>query len=102
MPPDLPPSSPDLRRMILAAWRTSNRVTVSLVAHLPVALWEVAVPEAPQRTIRAIAPHLHTARCMWINAVGREHGRPAPPRVDHPRVALRALAAPPTRATDGI
>ena len=102
MPPDLPPSSPDLRRMILAAWRTSNRVTVSLVAHLPVALWEVAVPEAPQRTIRAIAAHLHNARCMWVKTLGREHGIPAPLRVDHRRVARRELVAALKRSSDGI
>ena len=102
MPSDLPPSSPDLGRMILAAWRTSNRVTVSLVAHLPVALWEVAVPGAPRRTIRAIVAHLHNARCMWVKTLGREHGIPAPLRVDHRRVARRELVAALKRSSDGI
>ncbi len=88
--------------MILAAWRTNNRVTVSLVAHLPVALWEVAVPGAPRRTIRAIAAHLHNARCSWVKTLGREHGIPAPPRVDHRRVARRELVAALKRSSDGI
>ena len=96
------PPPPDLRSTLLAAWKTNNRVTVSLVAHLPVALWEVAVPGAPRRTIRAIAAHLHNARCMWVKTLGREHGIPAPLRVDHRRVARRELVAALKRSSDGI
>ena len=44
--------SPDLAGAILAAWRTNNRVTVSLVARLPAGLWDVVVPGAPGRTVR--------------------------------------------------
>ena len=74
------PPPPDLRATLLAAWRTNNRVTVSLVEHLPSALWDIVVPGAPRRTIRAIAAHLHNARCMWVKTLGREHGIPAPLR----------------------
>ena len=78
---------------LLSAWRTSNRVTIQFVERLPSALWAVAVPGAPQRTIRAIAAHLHNARCRWVKTLGSEHGVTAPARVDHHRVTPRQLAA---------
>ena len=65
-------------------------------------LWEVVVPGAPQRTIRAIAAHLHNARCMWVKTLGREHGISAPLRVDHRRVARRQLVAALKRSSNGI
>src|SRR5213593_137554 len=95
------PPPPDLRGTLLAAWRTSNRVTVSLVEHLPAALWDVVVPGAPQRTIRAIAAHLHNARCMWVKTLGREHGITAPTRVDHRPAAPRQLIAALKRSSNG-
>ena len=96
------PPPPDLRSTLLAAWRTSNRVTVSLVAQLPAALWDVVVPGSPRRTIRAIAAHLHNARCGWVRALGREHGIATPLRVDYRRVARRDLVAALKRSSDGI
>ena len=96
------PPPPDLRATLLAAWRTNNRVTVSLVEHLPSALWDIVVPGAPRRTIRAIAAHLHNARCMWVKTLGREHGIPAPLRVDHRRVTRRQLVAALKRSSHGI
>src|SRR3989442_6681041 len=88
--------------MLIAAWRTSNRVTVQLIQRLPTALWDIAVPGAPQRTVRAIAAHLHNARCMWIKTLGREHGIRAPTRVDHRRVTRRQLVAALNRSSNGI
>jgi len=82
-----------LEKSMLAAWRTNNQVTMQLIQHLPPALWGLAVPGAPQRTIRAIAAHLHNARCMWLKTLGREHGITAPGRVDHRRVTPRQLIA---------
>src|SRR6266568_4158423 len=96
--PGLPPP-PDLRATLLAAWRTNNRLTVHLIQRLPAALWDIAVPGVPQRTIRMIAAHLHNARCMWIKTLGREHGITAPTRVDHRRVARRQLVAALRRIT---
>jgi len=87
------PSSPDLRATLLAAWQTNNRVTVQLIQRLPAALWDTAIPGAPRRTIRMIAAHLHNARCRWVKTLGREHGIPAPARVDQRRVARRQLVA---------
>lgn len=88
--------------MLLAAWRTNNRVTTGLIERLPTTLWEVADPGAPQRTIRAIAAHLHNARCRWVTTLGREHGVAAPPRVDHHRVTPRQLVAALKRSRTGI
>ena len=101
MPPNTRPP-PDLRATLIAAWRTSNRVTVQLIQRLPTALWDIAVPGAPQRTVRAIAAHLHNARCMWIKTLGREHGIPAPTRVDHRRVTRRQLVVALKRSSNGI
>jgi uncharacterized damage-inducible protein DinB len=87
---------------LVAAWRTNNRVTSQLVAKLPRALWELPVPGAPQRTVRAIAAHLHNARCRWVKTLGREHGITAPARVDHHRVTPRQLVAALKRSSTGI
>jgi uncharacterized damage-inducible protein DinB len=97
----VPPPS-DLHASLLAAWRTNNRVTVELIGHLPPALWDVAVPGAPRRTVRAIAAHLHNARCSWVRTLGREHGIQAPARVDHRGITPRQLAAALKRSSAGI
>src|SRR5260370_32190273 len=86
---------PDLRATMLAAWRTNNRVTVQFVQRLPAALWQVAVPGEPRRTIRSIAAHLHNARCRWVKTLGREHGITTPALVDHRRVKRQELTAAP-------
>jgi uncharacterized damage-inducible protein DinB len=99
--PGVPPP-PDLRATVIAAWRTNNRVTVQLIQHLPTALWGIAVPGAPQRTVRAIAAHLHNARCRWVKTLGREHGITAPTLVDHRRVTRRQLVAALKRSSNGI
>ena len=96
------PPPPDLRATLLAAWRTNNRVTVYLVQHLPSVLWDIAVPGAPQRTIRMIAAHLHNSRCSWVRTLGREHGVTAPTRVDRRHVARRQLVAALKRSSEGI
>ncbi|HUI66151.1 MAG TPA: DinB family protein [Bacteroidota bacterium] len=93
---------PDLRTSLLSAWQTNNRVTTQLIQHLPSALWELPVPGAPRRTIRAIAAHIHNARCMWIKTLGREHGITSPSRVDHHRVSPRQLVAAMKRSSAGI
>jgi len=96
------PPPPDLRATLIAAWRTNNRVTVHLIERLPTALWDIAVPGVPQRTIRMIAAHLHNARCMWVKTLGREHGITAPTRVDHRRVARRQIVAALKHSSKGI
>jgi len=49
-----------------------------------------------------IAAHLHNARCRWVKTLGREHGIPAPVRVDQRRVARRQLVAALKRSSNGI
>lgn len=99
-PPPL--AVPDLRDTILAAWRTSNRVTVFLVENLPSALWGASVPGAPRRTIRMIAGHIHNSRCMWIKMIGQEHGVPVPDGVDRRRVSRKELVSALKRSSAGI
>src|SRR5882762_4977973 len=81
----------DHRDMVLAAWRTNNRVTVFLVEHLPHELWGATVPGAPRRTVRMIAGHIHNARCMWIKTLGKEHGIVAPRAVKRHEVGSKEL-----------
>lgn len=96
------PPQPDLAASLLTAWRTNNRITMQLIQRLPLALFELPVPGVPQRTIRAIAAHLHNARCMWVKTLGREHGIAAPFRVDHHRVTPQQLVAALKRSSAGI
>ncbi len=93
---------PDLRDTILDTWRTSNRLTVYLVEHLPTELWDCAVPGAPRRTIRMIAGHLHNSRCMWIKTLGQELGIPVPRSVDRRRVGRKELMPALERSARGI
>ena len=92
----------DLSESILAAWRTSNRVTVFLVSCLPAAAWTAPVPGAPRKTIRMLAGHLHNSRCMWLKTLGRPHGIPVPPSVDRRKVSRRQLVAALNRSSRGI
>lgn len=93
---------PDLRASILGAWRTNNRVTTELIQRLPPALWDLAIPDVPRRTIRVIAAHLHNSRCSWLRTLGREHGIPTPARVDQRGVAPRELVAALKRSSAGM
>ena len=93
---------PDLRQTILDAWNTNNRVTIFLIEHLPVELWEAAVPGAPRRTIRMIAGHIHNARCMWIKTLGKEHGIALPPSVDRYKVKPGQLVPALRRSSAGV
>ena len=92
----------DARDTLLEAWRTNCRATAHLVDHIPAPLWDAPVPGLPQRTIRAIAAHMHNARCSWVRTLGSEHGIVAPNRVDFRRVTRRALVAALKRSERGI
>jgi hypothetical protein len=93
---------PDLRDTIFNTWRTNNRLTVFLVAHLSPGLWVAAVPGAPRRTIRMIAGHVHNARCRWIKTLGQELGIPVPRSVDRRRVGRQELVQALHRSSRGI
>src|SRR5882672_3952304 len=95
-------SPPDLQETILAAWRTSNQVTLFFFERLPPDLWSAAIPGAPRRTIRMIAGHIHNARCMWLKTLGQPHGLTVPRAVDRRRVTARQLLPALRRSGDGI
>jgi uncharacterized damage-inducible protein DinB len=102
MPVQRSPVIPDLRETILDTWRTSNRVTVYLMEHLPPELWARAIPGAPRRTVRMIAGHLHNSRCMWIKTLGQELGITVPRSVDRRRAGRRELVPALERSSRGI
>ena len=95
-------SALDQRDMLLAAWRTNNRVTVFLVEHLPHELWGATVPGAPRRTVRMIAGHIHNARCMWIKTLGKEFGIAVPRAVNRHKVGPKELIPALDRSSRGI
>ena len=92
----------DTREMLLAAWRTNNRVTVYLIEHLPDELWEAKVPGAPRRNVRMIAGHIHNARCMWIKTLGKEHGIAVPPAINRQKIEPKQLIRALDRSSRGI
>lgn len=95
-------SPPDLSVSILAAWRTTNRVTGYLIEQIPPDLWAAPVPGVPRRTIRMIAGHLHNTRCSWIRTLGREYGVAVPARVEQHTVSRRMLLAALRQSSRGI
>lgn len=76
---------------LLAAWRTSSRVTAFLIEHLPDEVWRATIPGQPRRTVRMIGGHLHNARCMWVKTLGRTHGVRVPQSVDRHRVSRQRV-----------
>ena len=92
----------DQQDMLLAAWRTNNRVNVFLFEHLPAELWGATVPGAPRRTVRMIAGHIHNARCMWIKTLGNEHGIVVPRPVNRHKVGPKELLPALRRSSRGI
>jgi uncharacterized damage-inducible protein DinB len=86
-----------LPSVIREAWITNSRATVYLVERLPPEAWAAPAPPGRQRSVRAIAAHLHNCRRAWIRALGRPHGLRVPPPVDPGRVSrtelIRALKA---------
>ena len=95
-------SALDQRDLLLAAWRTNNRVTTFLVEHLPPELWGAKVPGAPRRTVRMIAGHIHNARCMWIKTLGKEFGIAVPRAVNRHKVEPKDLISALDLSSRGI
>ncbi|MFN2492315.1 MAG: DinB family protein [Pyrinomonadaceae bacterium] len=92
----------DQRDLLLAAWKTNNRVTVFLVEHLPQGLWAATIPGAPRRTVRMIAGHIHNARCTWIKTLGKEHGIAVPHAVNRHKVERKELISALGQSSRGI
>ena len=95
-------SNESLRRIVLGAWQTNNRVMAEFIRALPAALWNAPVPGAPRKTIRTIGAHVHNVRCAWIRTIGSEHGIAVPARVDAKRVTPRQLATALAQSGRGI
>lgn len=60
------------------AWHINCRATTFLVERLPDALWPLALPGAPRRTVRGMAVHLHDCRCLWMKSLARGSGVAVP------------------------
>lgn len=73
----------------LAAWRICNRATLLLVDSLPEALWPLALPSAPRRSVRNLAAHLHNSRRLWMTSLARGPAGPPLPRRVEPNRATR-------------
>jgi uncharacterized damage-inducible protein DinB len=95
-------SGPEPEQSLLAAWRTSQRVTAFLVERLPAEIWSAAVPGLPRKTVRTVGAHLHNVRCAWIRTLGRPQGVAVPALVDRRRVTRKQLAAALGRSGRGI
>lgn len=92
-----------MRDTLLDAWRTNNRVTMELIDSLPADVWTIDIPGVvPRRSIRAIAAHMHNARCAWVKTLGQEHGVTIPARIDRQRVTRRQVVAALKRSSLGI
>src|SRR5947208_2924718 len=95
-------TNPEDAEALIAAWRTSHRVTVYLIENLPAELWPKIVPGSPRRTVRMIAAHIHNARCMWIKMLGAGHGIRVPRTVDGGGVRPSELSRALARSSEGI
>src|SRR5262245_61449898 len=87
---------------LIAAWRTTHRVTAYLIENLPPELWTMSVPGNPRRTIRTIVAHIHNARCMWVKSIGARHGVAVPRTVDGRSVRAAELLRALERSSEGI
>jgi hypothetical protein len=87
---------------LVDAWTTSHRTTAFLIENLPAEIWTAAIPGMPRRTFRAIAAHLHNARCAWVRTLGRPHGIVQPPIVDRHKVQRRQLLAALDRSSRAV
>jgi uncharacterized damage-inducible protein DinB len=96
------PKDPEDGRALIAAWRTTHRVTTYLIENLPPELWPMSIPGAPRRTVRMIAAHIHNARCMWVKMIGARHGIVAPQAVDGRAVRPSELCGALARSSEGI
>ena len=83
----------DFTQSVVAAWRTSNGVTVTLVRHIPDPIWTAPIPGVARKSIAMICGHLHNARCAWLRTLGQPHGIAVPAAVDRRTVARRQLVA---------
>ncbi|HEY8550169.1 MAG TPA: DinB family protein [Vicinamibacterales bacterium] len=99
---DISPAASDFIDSLLAAWRTSNRITVSVIRQLPDALWAAGIPGVPRKTIRGLGSHLHNTRCMWLKTLGKPLGIAVPAPVDRNAASRREVAVALGRSSDAM
>jgi uncharacterized damage-inducible protein DinB len=87
---------------LIAAWRTNDRATQFLVAHLPASVWSSQVPAVPRLTVGMVAAHLHNSRCRWIKSLGAAFGIVVPRLVNLRRVRPADLVKALSRSSDGM
>jgi uncharacterized damage-inducible protein DinB len=80
--------NPDLTNALLDCWEITNQVSIHLIKTIDPILWDKKIPGYPHKTIGMLMVHLHNARCMWINDIGKEKFKPALARLD-PKQAPR-------------
>jgi len=96
------PASPRRVDEVIAAWRTNNKVTAYLVAHMPADIWDSRVPALPRNTLGMLAAHIHNARCRWVKSLGTRHGIAVPKLVSLRRVRQAELVRALARSSEGI
>ena len=84
------------------AWRINCRVTAFLVERLPAALWPLALPGAPRRTVRGMAVHLHDCRCLWMKSLARGTGVAVPQRLGRGDVGQADVLAALATSADAL
>jgi uncharacterized damage-inducible protein DinB len=60
----------DLKKSLLSAFATNDRINRYLLENIADEAWDAKPPEGSGRTIGAIAAHIHNVRLMWLKAVG--------------------------------
>lgn len=87
---------------VIDAWHTNDRVTTFLIENLPAKLWPMNVPGFPRRTVRAIAAHIHNARCIWVTMIGKPHGIKMPRRVNSRTIEQSEMPEALARSSKGM
>lgn len=78
---------------VLRCWKINNEVDIILLRALPAVIWPMKIPGYQHKTVRMMGAHLHNARCMWINNLGRKWKIVAPLSVDNKDVGVKELIA---------
>lgn len=71
----------DYNKLILNAWKTTNRTTIFLIEHIPEELWKLKIPNL-NRTVGMIAAHINNSRNMWIKNITKGEKLRIPLNVD--------------------
>ncbi|MDR8392038.1 hypothetical protein NC796_12850 [Aliifodinibius sp. S!AR15-10] len=81
----------NLTDTILAAWKTSNRVSIFMLENLPQEVWSEKVPGYQRKTVQMVGGHMHNTRCMWIKEATKKFDLHVPEYVDRYSVTTTEL-----------